>query len=174
MLWAVVVGFTAACVLYRFEWSRGTRHSDLEKASLAFWDRTLWALVLAVLTFMLSSGRGGFIESTLSAKPLAVLSRLTYGIYLVHFPFIFIWKCAVRERLYQNIFNLFSESVSVFVWSCMLALLLFLACEAPVGRLDKLVWAKPPAKKKEEQVNGGRDLELPTRRYEAPEETNQQ
>ncbi|XP_037516855.2 regulator of hypoxia-inducible factor 1-like [Rhipicephalus sanguineus] len=174
MLWAVVIVFSATCVLYRFEWSRGTKHSELAKVSLAFWDRILWTLVLAVFTFILVSGRGGFVQRMLSATPLAVLSRLTYGIYLVHFPFYFVWKSAVRERLYTNIFNLFNESVSVFVWSCMLALVLFLACEAPVGRLDKIMWTKSSVKSKEEQVNGGTDLELPTHRSEAPEESNQQ
>ncbi|KAH8034004.1 hypothetical protein HPB51_018515 [Rhipicephalus microplus] len=113
-----------------------------------------------------------FVQTMLSATPLAVLSRLSYGIYLIHFPFFLLWKSAVRERLYTNIFNLFSESVPVFVWSCMLALVLFLACEAPVGRLDKILWAKSSLKKKEEQVNEGHDLELPTRHSEAPEETH--
>ncbi|XP_054920978.2 uncharacterized protein [Dermacentor andersoni] len=174
MLWAVVIGFSAACVLYRFEWTRGTRHSELAKVLLAFWDRTLWALILAVFTFLLATGRGGFVQKTLSAAPLAVLSRLSYGIYLVHFPFYFLWKSAVREKLYFSKFNLFSESVSVFVWSCMLALVVFLACEAPVGRLDKMVWGKSTQKKKGEQINGRHDLELPTRHGEAPQDTHQQ
>lgn len=172
MLWAVVISCATACVLYRFEWTRGTKHSELAKVSLAFWDRILWTLSLAAFTFILVSGRGGFVQTMLSATPLAVLSRLSYGIYLIHFPFFLLWKSAVRERLYTNIFNLFSESVPVFVWSCMLALVLFLACEAPVGRLDKILWAKSSLKKKEEQVNEGHDLELPTRHSEAPEETH--
>ncbi|XP_049520331.1 O-acyltransferase like protein-like [Dermacentor silvarum] len=174
MLWAMVIGLSAACVLYRFEWTRGTRHSELAKVSLAFWDRILWALSLAVFTFLLATRRGGFLQKTLSAAPLAVLSRLSYGIYLVHFPFYFLWKSAVREKLYFSTFNLFSQSVSVFVWSGMLALVMFLACEAPVGRLDKIMWGKSPQKKKEEQINGGHDLELPTHHSEAPQEMHQQ
>ncbi|KAL1443785.1 hypothetical protein MTO96_030172, partial [Rhipicephalus appendiculatus] len=66
----------------------------------------------------------------------------------------------------------FSESASVFLWSCILALVLFLACEAPVGRLDKILWTQSSLKKKEEQVNGRNDLELPTHPSEALEGTN--
>ncbi|KAL1427934.1 hypothetical protein MTO96_003092 [Rhipicephalus appendiculatus] len=59
MLWSVVIIFTVACVVYRFEWTRGTKHSELAKVSLAFWDRIHWTLVLALFTFILVSGRGG-------------------------------------------------------------------------------------------------------------------
>nr|XP_054920826.1 uncharacterized protein LOC129381753 [Dermacentor andersoni] len=93
----------------------------------------------------------------LSAAPLAVLSRLSFGVYLIHFLFYFVSNNAARERRYAGVYELFSESASVFVWSCILALALFLACEAPVGRLDKIIWGQPPQKKKEKPINGTQD-----------------
>ncbi|KAH7984411.1 hypothetical protein HPB52_020431 [Rhipicephalus sanguineus] len=96
----------------------------------------------------------------LSAAPLTVISRLSYGVYLIHFLFYFLSNNAERERKYSSVYNAFSESASVFVWSSMLALTLFLACEAPVGRLDKIIWGQSTPKPKEEnRINGMQDQE---------------
>ncbi|XP_075533587.1 nose resistant to fluoxetine protein 6-like [Dermacentor variabilis] len=164
VLWAVAFCFGTACVAYRFEWTRGTKHGDLAKVSLAFCDRTIWATALAALTFLCVTGRGGLVGRLLSAAPLAVLSRLSFGVYLIHFLFYFVSHNAARERRYAGVYASFSESASVFVWSCILALALFLACEAPLGRLDKIIWGQPP-QKKEKPINGIQD---PTQSKEAP------
>ncbi|XP_077526181.1 nose resistant to fluoxetine protein 6-like [Haemaphysalis longicornis] len=146
LLWTAVVGCYAACVIYRFDWTRGGKHSVLENVLLGFWDRIIWTTGLAALTFLCASQHGGVVQRMLSRAPLAVLSRLSFSIYLIHFPFIFVAMNAQRERNYVVMFNTVSNTIAVFVWSSILALGLFLACEAPLGRLDKLLWG-PPAKK---------------------------
>ncbi|KAL1427921.1 hypothetical protein MTO96_003079 [Rhipicephalus appendiculatus] len=115
-------------------------HGNLAKVLLAFWDRILWATALAALTFLCATGRGGIVQKILSAAPLAVLSRLSFGVYITHFPFYFLSSNAMRTKRYMGVFNWFMESMSVYVWSCMFALVLFLACEAPLGHLDKVIW----------------------------------
>ncbi|XP_037268923.1 O-acyltransferase like protein [Rhipicephalus microplus] len=161
-LWAVSLGLGTACIFYRFEWTRGTEHGNLAKVSLAFWDRILWATALAALTFLCATGRGGVVQKILSASPLAVLSRLSFGVYLTHFPFYFLSSNAMRTKRYMGVFNWFMESMSVYAWSCMFALVLFLACEAPLGRLDKVIWGTPQTKKHDHQMNGRGDPELAT------------
>ncbi|XP_077551954.1 nose resistant to fluoxetine protein 6-like [Haemaphysalis longicornis] len=147
LLWTAVVGCYAACVIYRFDWTRGAKHSILENVLVGFWDRIIWTSGLAALTFLCASQQGGVVQRMLSCAPLAVLSRLSFSIYLIHFPFIFLAMNAQRERNYVIMFNTVSNTIAVFVWSSILALGLFLACEAPLGRLDKVLWA-PPAKKR--------------------------
>nr|XP_050024449.2 nose resistant to fluoxetine protein 6-like isoform X1 [Dermacentor andersoni] len=167
-LWAVAFGLGAACIFYRLDWTRGTKHGDLAKVSLAFWDRILWATALAALTFLCAAGRGGLVEKTLSAAPLAVLSRLSFGVYITHFPFYFLSMNAMRTKRYMSVFSWFLESVSVYAWSCIFALALFLACEAPLGRLDKVIWGTPKLKKQGAQMNGACDTEVAPRQDEAP------
>ncbi|XP_077495419.1 O-acyltransferase like protein-like [Amblyomma americanum] len=167
-LWVVVIGFSAACVFYRFDWTNGTKHGDLAKVSLAFWDRILFSLSIAAFTFLCATERGGVVQKTLSAAPLAVLSRLSYGVYLIHFVFYAVSRTASREMMYVSVFSQLTESVQVFVWSCMLSLVLFLACEAPVGRLDKIIWSAP-RKDKDQHANGGHDIELTSRHKDVPE-----
>lgn len=145
LLWATVLGCYAACVIYRFDWTRGGKHSVLENIIMGFWDRIIWTSSLAALTFLCASQQGGVVQKMLSCAPLAVLSRLSFSIYLIHFPFIFVAMNAQRERNYVVMFNTVSNTIAVFVWSSILALGLFLACEAPLGRLDKLLWG-PTAK----------------------------
>ncbi|XP_077560975.1 nose resistant to fluoxetine protein 6-like [Haemaphysalis longicornis] len=166
--WVVAAACSTACVVYRYDWTRGEKHGDVAKVSLAFWDRIIGTIALGAFTFLCATKRGRVVQSMLSCAPLAVLSRLSFGVYLIHFPFFDVWRNAGRERTYLNVFNMFSSAVVVFVWSCLLAMCLFLACEAPCGRLDKLLWGPPPPRQPQqmhgegkagEHVNG-RDLEL--------------
>ncbi|XP_077525581.1 nose resistant to fluoxetine protein 6-like isoform X2 [Haemaphysalis longicornis] len=177
-MWGAAMGCGAACVLYRFDWTRGVEHSDVANVLLALWDRTIWTIGLSALTFLCATRRGGVVQRLLSCAPLAVLSRLTFGVYLIHYPFFYVWLTAARERTYQNIFNMVSSSVVVFVWSCLLSLCLFLACEAPLGRLDKLLWgsAAPRQQQKQEakvpERTNGHDIELGLQRREAISDRN--
>ncbi|XP_077519794.1 nose resistant to fluoxetine protein 6-like [Amblyomma americanum] len=139
-LWGAALGLGTACIFYKYEWTRGTRHGDVAKVLMALGDRVVWASALAALCFLCVTGRGGVVQRALSAAPLAVLSRLSFGVYLIHFPFYFLSNNAMRVKKHLSVFTWFSESVSTFVWSCLLALLLFLAIDAPVSRLDKIIW----------------------------------
>ncbi|XP_077525564.1 O-acyltransferase like protein-like [Haemaphysalis longicornis] len=174
-VWVAALVCGATCVFYRYDWTTGSKqHSDSAKMAVGFCDRIIWASALGGLTFLCACGRGGVIHRVLSAAPLAVLSRLSFGVYLVHIPFYYIWMNARRERNYINVFNFVSWSMVVFVWSCLLALCLFLACEAPLGRLDKLLWGSAGAPRQQKDTKEGvpegmkrQDVELGTPRKEA-------
>lgn len=177
-MWAAAILCLAACVVYRFDWTRGVKHGVVAKMFLAFWDRIIWTGGLGALTFLCATRRGGIVQMLLSCAPLAVLSRLSFGVYLIHYPFFYVWLNALRERTYQNIFNMVSSSVVVYVWSCLLSLCLFLACEAPLGRLDKLLWGSATPRHQQQQeakvterING-HDVELGVRTTEASSERN--
>lgn len=58
-----------------------------------------------------------------------------------------------RERFYWSAFNLVTLTISVYVWSYLIACAMFLACEAPTGRIDKLLLKRPRAAS--EQENNG-------------------
>lgn len=58
------------------------------------------------------------------------------------------------------------------MWSCLLALCLFLACEAPLGRLGKLLWGSvttPRQKQDEDKKEGVKvpDVEVGTTHRDA-------
>ncbi|KAL1445309.1 hypothetical protein MTO96_029253, partial [Rhipicephalus appendiculatus] len=81
-----------------------------------------------------------FVGRFLSSSFFAPLSRLSFGIYLIHYPFLVVMLHASRERIHFSHFNQVTLFFGVFIWSCLLAFMAFLACEAPTAALDKLTF----------------------------------
>ncbi|CAN7941497.1 unnamed protein product [Ixodes hexagonus] len=65
-------------------------------------------------------------------------------------PFYFVKHYTARERIFYSYFSLLSQTISAFVWTLGLSLLLFLACEAPTRGLEALVF-KPKRRSREDQ-----------------------
>ena len=72
-------------------------------------QRPLWALFLSWLTFACATGRGGLITRFLSWNGFVPLSRLSFGVYLVHLPMYFIEAAVARERIYFSNLNMVRE-----------------------------------------------------------------
>ncbi|KAK8759179.1 hypothetical protein V5799_003194 [Amblyomma americanum] len=97
----------------------------------------------------------GLLCEFLSWDAFVPLSRLSFGVYLVHSPFFLLTFHISRERIYFSHFFIVTLFFSALVWCFSLSYLLFIACEAPVSRLDKLIFA-PRANAARSQECGNR------------------
>ncbi|XP_037521604.2 nose resistant to fluoxetine protein 6 [Rhipicephalus sanguineus] len=139
--WTVSFTTGICCVYIKCVWYTGdTPTSDLGKMATAFFDRIMWSMFIGWITLACISGRGGFVSKFLSWAPFAPLSRLSFAVYLIHFPFIEIMLHTSRERLYYSHFNQVTLFFSVLMWSYILAYFMYLVCEGPTANLDKLVF----------------------------------
>lgn len=68
-------------------------------------SRLTWAIALCYLIFACVHGYGGPINWFLSHPLWQPLSRLSYSIYLVHFPVIMITTATMKSSLYFSEFN---------------------------------------------------------------------
>ncbi|XP_077501063.1 nose resistant to fluoxetine protein 6-like isoform X1 [Amblyomma americanum] len=150
--WCVAVSCGMGCIFMKTAWYR-TRDptTELGKLSAAFFDRILWSVFLSWITVACATGRGGFVNTFLSWSPFTPLSRLAFGVYLIHLLFIQLFLCISRERLFFSHFFAVSLFFTTIVWSYLLSYLLFICCEAPTGRLDKLVF-EPQSKQTEKSA----------------------
>ncbi|KAL1424882.1 hypothetical protein MTO96_019744 [Rhipicephalus appendiculatus] len=73
--------------------------------TLTFFDRILWSICLAWLTLACATGRGGPVNKILSWNAFVPLSKLSYGVYLIHLPFLELMMHSSRERVYFCEFN---------------------------------------------------------------------
>ena len=64
--------------------------------------RISWALTVIVQVYLCQSGLGGFINSILSWRGWLVLSRLTYGVYLLHIGLMTIMVAQTRHSFYLH------------------------------------------------------------------------
>ncbi|KAL1424905.1 hypothetical protein MTO96_019767 [Rhipicephalus appendiculatus] len=127
----------------KLSWYRSqTPPTEVVKLLAAFFDRILWSVFLMWVTLACSTGRGGLVNKLLSWNVFVAPSKLSFGVYLIHLPFIRLLLQASRERLFWSTFNVASMYFSVLAWSYVLAYFTYLACEAPTTVLDKLAFAR--------------------------------
>ncbi|EEC19825.1 conserved hypothetical protein [Ixodes scapularis] len=140
ILWVVGMSCCLTTIFVRYDFNRG-EHSTKEwvKITLAFWDRIIWATFLAALTFLCANGSGGAVQKFLAWGAFVPLSRLCFGIYLVHIPWYFVSSNVRKELMYWSVYNVVTVAFTAYIWSLLIACIIFFVCEAPTGRISKLL-----------------------------------
>ncbi|CAN8019016.1 unnamed protein product [Ixodes persulcatus] len=153
ILWAFSLSCGMGSVFMKCEWYLYKMPTtELGKMFLAFFDRIMWSIFVAWITFACSTKRGGVLNSVLSWNGFAPLSKLAFGVYFVHMPFYDLMNHIARERTYFSHFSLVSQCFSVLLWSYILSYFMYIACEAPVAHLDRIMFA--PNRRKQDDDCG--------------------
>ncbi|XP_037557843.1 nose resistant to fluoxetine protein 6 [Dermacentor silvarum] len=138
-MWCLTLTCALATLFLKYDWNRGHGPTgEWIKIPLAFIERLMWSFCIGWTVFACSTRRGGVLWSFLSWRVFVPLSRLCFGIYIIHVPLFFIKSNIARERIFYSHFTLVLQTFAVFVASALLSLAMYLACEAPVGRLEKM------------------------------------
>ncbi|XP_022688521.1 nose resistant to fluoxetine protein 6-like isoform X2 [Varroa jacobsoni] len=160
--WAVTSTCVLIAVFGTHPWNSGNYPGEAIKVLFAVFQRPFWGIFLMWLTFCCATGRATTITRFLSLPVFVPLSRLSFGVFLLHVPIIFLEFITARERLFYRVFVMLNRSFSTTIWSLIVAYLLFLLVEAPLGRIEKLVLQACRAK-----VSAGNnkvaDIETPMR-----------
>lgn len=98
----------------------------------------IWSIAVCYIIFACIHGSGGPINTFLSLPMWQPISKLSYGIYLVHGYWILIVMNSTKTPLYFNEFAAFQESISFCVLSMFVAMPLTLAFELPIDAISKL------------------------------------
>ncbi|XP_049519668.1 nose resistant to fluoxetine protein 6 isoform X1 [Dermacentor silvarum] len=141
--WVASISCGLFCVFVKFPWylSQNPTSDDAELV-VAFFDRIIWSFCLSWITLACATSRGGALSKFLSWNAFVPLSKLSYGVYLIHWPFLELLMHSSRERVYWSVFNQVTLCFAVLVWCFLLSYLTFIACEAPTGALDKLLFSR--------------------------------
>ncbi|KAH6934662.1 hypothetical protein HPB50_026723 [Hyalomma asiaticum] len=104
--WYGSVACALFCVFVKFAWYTSLNPVSRGVTLLAaFFDRILWTIFLAWTTFACCTGRGGILTKLLSWNAYVPLSKLSFGVYLIHVPFLQLLYHASRERRFWSVFN---------------------------------------------------------------------
>ncbi|KAM7304447.1 nose resistant to fluoxetine protein 6 [Ixodes scapularis] len=143
IVWVFAAACCLACVLMRYDWNRGREHAQTSiRMACVFWDRILFSFTLSWIAFACSTGRGGFFQKFLAWKRFVPLSRLTFGVYLIHLPFLHFVYNSTRERVYYSKFNVVTLYFGTIMWCGILSFFLFAAFEVPTATLDRLLFER--------------------------------
>ncbi|XP_050044126.1 nose resistant to fluoxetine protein 6-like isoform X1 [Dermacentor andersoni] len=141
--WCLSVSCGLASVFAKLPWYRSANPTTQEVTLIvSFFDRIFWSVFLVWITLAFSSGRGGCLSKFLSWNAFVPLSKLSFCVYLIHFPFIQLMLHASRERIFWSHFNVVTLWFATLVWSFLLAYVAYLACEAPSTTLCSLIFGK--------------------------------
>ncbi|KAH6945026.1 hypothetical protein HPB50_006753 [Hyalomma asiaticum] len=137
-MWCLCATCGLTCLFIKYDWCRG-RNPTQEWVTIlvSIANNTCCAVFVGWLTFACAAGKGGLVSRLLSWKALVPLSRLSFGVYCIHVPLYYFIFALARERTFMSHFTLVLLSFGVFMLSCMLSFIVFVACEAPVGKLEK-------------------------------------
>ncbi|KAK8771888.1 hypothetical protein V5799_024866 [Amblyomma americanum] len=140
-LWCISLFCGLYCLFMKLQWYRSDeRATEIKRIFYAFTDRIFWSVCVAWFVFTCATGRGGLVNRFLSWDGFVPLSRLSFGVYLIHSPFYILMYHIARERVFFSHFTLVSQCFAVLVWSYILSYFLFIACDAPTGHLEKLLF----------------------------------
>lgn len=161
--WCIAIASGLCCIFMKLAWYKETDPTtQFGKLSATFFDRILWCIFLMWVTLACATGRGGFLGKFLAWNAFVPLSRLAFGVYLIHVPFIQLMLHTSRERVLFSHFIVISLVFTALVWSYLLSYFMLLFCEAPTAKLDKLVFdgcrrsePKPAAASPTEVVTNG-------------------
>ncbi|KAL1424873.1 hypothetical protein MTO96_019736 [Rhipicephalus appendiculatus] len=141
--WCVSLSCGLFCVFVKYPWySKEDPASGSVEIIVAFFDRILWSIFLACITLACSTGRGGPVNKFLSWNAFVPLSKLSYGVYLIHLPLFELMMHSARERVYFSAFNQGTLYFGVLMWCFVFSYFVFVACEAPTAALDKLIFSR--------------------------------
>ena len=136
--------------------------SDLSSVLYAVLSHVAMGIAMSYIVLAFSLGHGGWLRSFCSATFWQPLSRLTFGVYLVHPIVIFFSYTSALDLVYFQTQTVFSTFVSMTILSFLLSFVLFLLITLPsrrIGRaiiwgLPRTVWDMPTAVGKSEKSGG--------------------
>ncbi|CAH0728409.1 unnamed protein product, partial [Brenthis ino] len=148
-----VVMFTGPLFLWR-------SYDVLESAIYAAINRPAWAASLMLFVMCCSLGHVPILKSFLSWYPWVPLSRLSYGLYLIHTVFISRNVYVTRNPQHHDYMNIITSTLGIICEGCIFALITWLVAEAPINNL--LVICLTPRPKSSGETETNQEVQRPT------------
>ncbi|KAJ9598095.1 hypothetical protein L9F63_026800, partial [Diploptera punctata] len=130
------------CLILPLVWTHRFSQTNFIPSSLEFsfyftLSRPLWCIGISWLIFACMTGNGGPVNRILSWEILQPLSRLTYCIYIIYFPFLLVRNSSIKNASDFTDYKQIHRILGTMVYVILLAIPTYLTFEAPVFALFK-------------------------------------
>ncbi|XP_045540238.1 O-acyltransferase like protein-like [Papilio machaon] len=122
-----------AIVVYLSTWNY-----NMQVMLLNVLQRIIWAFIICAIILMSEYGSLPYIKEFLSWSIFVPLSKLTYGMYMVHCIIVMYNTISIRSPLHFNGYLLTEKFLGTLTLSCFISLFFLLFIEAPLNNLVKL------------------------------------
>ena len=126
---------------YSFWTSVISAHYKLSVFTAAFmntFNKLFFTLGLAIILHLTFLDKLTFIKNFLSLKIMSTVSRGTYGIYMIHMYFIFMFICSYGNFYYLKLIDYVIFIIGIFTFSWAISFVIGLIIESPVIGLSKM------------------------------------
>lgn len=140
--WVTVIAVNMAVIYSMGRVFKADPITDIESALYNGFARTVWAVTLAWLTFACTEGYASLLNKFLSMRLLIPLSRVTYGVYLVH-PVLMAHFYGTRENVFDySLYIMIYMVIGNLVISFTISFILSLLFESPIMAVENLLRGK--------------------------------
>ncbi|XP_046851201.1 nose resistant to fluoxetine protein 6-like isoform X3 [Xenia sp. Carnegie-2017] len=112
------------------------------RVAFGMFERLLWALALAWVTYSCHYNSGCLVGRFLSAKFWIPLSRLTFNVYLLHIFVLLVMFIGAQGQIHYDFFNVSYYFISAIVLSYAAAYALAVTVELPCNNIEDLIIRK--------------------------------
>ncbi|XP_047533374.1 nose resistant to fluoxetine protein 6-like [Vanessa atalanta] len=135
--WTLSIALMAFCIFSIYPIMQVDHDKQMFDNFLNAYMRGIWAMTLGWLIFACVHGYGGPINWFLSLQIWKLPARLSYAMYLIHFPLIMVANGSVTTTLYFNDANIIYRGVSNVVFTILAAFILCVIIDAPFSTVQK-------------------------------------
>ncbi|XP_066933870.1 nose resistant to fluoxetine protein 6-like [Clytia hemisphaerica] len=135
--WFVAFGLGFAVVYGPYS---ATKHSWSEAENIIYGMsfRLVWAVALCWVIYACHNGHGSIINDFLGWKVFIPLSRLTYGVYLIHYYLLDFIFDSMKTTFHTSEVNVAFLFIPIMVTSYFMSYIVAVCIEYPVFNLEKL------------------------------------
>ncbi|XP_018568699.1 O-acyltransferase like protein [Anoplophora glabripennis] len=147
ILWMVCIAVILTCIYGGHSTLRDPEHDVLANSFYIGFVRPVWAICLLWVVFACANGYGGPINWFLSFPFYQVLNRLTYSVYILHYPLMFIYAYMFKTGVYFSELRMMYSFWGLTMFSFIAAVVWVLAFESPIIILEKFIFSFPKKSK---------------------------
>ncbi|CAH0715886.1 unnamed protein product, partial [Brenthis ino] len=138
-IWTLALGSMAFCIFAIYPVMQVQHDNQLLDNFLNAYMRAIWALALGWIIFACVHGYGGPVNWFLSLQVWKLPARLSYAMYLIHYPIIMLANGSMVSSYYFTDGNTLYRAMGDLGFTLIAAFIICITIDAPFSTLQKIL-----------------------------------
>ena len=154
--WAAYTVMVVALIMLNFSFwtsviSAHTTLTNVENALFNTFNKYLFITGMGLVFHLTFLGRFKFIKYLLTFKVMTTVSRSTYGIYMIHVYFMFMFFASYNNYYYITMVDYALLAMGIYFFTWLISFILGIILESPVIGISKKLFRNEDGKKQEKK-----------------------